>query len=196
MRYSSCAVALIAIVASAVIVPVANAEPIVFIVSYHNLDYAKTACDAYLAGEPKAAETLRTFPGLDPDGDMKAIVAGATECKSVRDTRVLGRRLENELTDALAVNTHCAGVTVIRDPHPGYDGRISQTNYEIRRQTPYWDLHLNYIPGAKTFDWALFPSNSGGPLVFGALLNGEGTVSKAATDICSLIAERRQSPIN
>jgi hypothetical protein len=36
----------------------ADAEPIVFIVSYHNLDYAQVACESFQA---EAAKTARSF---------------------------------------------------------------------------------------------------------------------------------------
>lgn len=39
--------------------PQVNAEPLVFIVSYHNIDYAKNACDHVLSMEPDAAKTVR-----------------------------------------------------------------------------------------------------------------------------------------
>jgi hypothetical protein len=115
-----------------------EAEPIVFIVSYHNVDYAKTACEHVLAQAPEAQKTIRDLannPYGRPADWVYDIVNGANECKSVSDPRQLGRRLENELIDALAVNTRCAGVTVIRDPHPDYDrgsSDILQTNWDIR----------------------------------------------------------------
>ena len=114
--------------------PQANAEPLVFIVSYHNVDYAQTACNFVLSQVPGALETVHTWQkygwGEVTDETTKYILAGAAECKSVRDTRELGRRLENELIDALAIEFLCAGVTVIRDPHPDFDrtGNFSQSN--------------------------------------------------------------------
>src|SRR5438067_9052513 len=54
--------------------PRGNAEPLVFIVSYHNVDYAKTVCDYILAMEKGGwGEVTKDSP------------AGAAECKSVRD---------------------------------------------------------------------------------------------------------------
>ena len=146
----------------------ASAEPIIFITSYHNLDYAATACE------------LTGF--LDP--------AGAAECKSVSDPRELGRRLENKLSDALAVTTRCAGVTVIRDPHPKFDGRFSEANNKIKQQKPHWNLHLDYNPGFEIFGWTLFPNKAGIMNSAGALVNGEGTVAKAAGEICTVVTGR------
>ena len=60
-------------------------EPIVFVFSYHNMDSAKSACDLIFR--------------------FANDVEGAADCKSVTDTRQLGRQLENQLTDALAVTT-------------------------------------------------------------------------------------------
>ena len=96
----------------------ANDQPIVFIVSLHNLDYAKNACNNALAQAPDAQKTIRELSN-NPYGKaadwVYHVVEAANECKSVRDTRALGRKIENELTDALAIDPHCAGVTVIRD---------------------------------------------------------------------------------
>jgi hypothetical protein len=67
----------------------AFAETIVFIVSYHNVDYAKTACEHVLSLEPDAVRTVRDYQkynwGEVTDETTKSILAGAAECKSVRD---------------------------------------------------------------------------------------------------------------
>jgi hypothetical protein len=153
--------------------PEAKAEPIVFIVSYHNVDYAKTVCD-YVSSMQKSG-----FGLLNDES-----IAGLAECKSVRDTRDLGRRLENALIDALAVEPLCNGVTVIRDRHPDHDGGgFSQENYAIKQSKPHWDLHLDYQPGSKAFGWTLYP-NKAGMKPDGAFVNGEGTAPKAARQIC------------
>jgi hypothetical protein len=163
-----------------------SAEPIVFITSDRNLEHAKVACEFVLAREPDAAKTMRELAnnryGLEPSDWVADILAGALECKSVRDTRELGRRLENELTDAIAVNSKCAGVTVIRDPGP-------EANRNIKDQQAYWDLLLNYNPGKKIFGWILDPVGPGGKLTAGQV-NGEGTVSKAADQICIVVTGR------
>jgi hypothetical protein len=106
----------------------AKAEPLVFIVSYHNVDYAKVACDQVLSLEPDAVKDSRQHQkyGWGEVGDAtKYTLAAAAECKTVRDTRELGRRLENELIDALAVEPLCGGVTVIREPHSTWEKLLS-----------------------------------------------------------------------
>ena len=136
----------------------ANAEPLVFIVSYHNVDYAKSACDHVLSMEPDAAKDLREHQkyGWGDVGDAtKYILAGAAECKSVRDTRELGRRLENDLINALAVEPLCRDITMMRDPHPDFDGGgLSDSNYAIKQQKAHWNLHLDYQPASKVFGWS------------------------------------------
>ncbi len=174
--------------------PEAFAETLVFIVSYHNVDYAKVACDHVLSMEADAVRTVRDYQrfgwGDVNDDTTKSILAGAAECKSVRDTRELGRRLENELIDALAVELLCAGITMIRDPHPDFDGGgFSPDNYAIKQQKAHWDLHLDYQPGSKAFGWTMFP-NKGGMKPDGPLVNGEGTASKAARQICIVASGR------
>jgi hypothetical protein len=165
----------------------AEAEPIVFIISYHNLDYADTACRDVLSKEPLASKTIRD--GLEADW-VKDIVTGAAECRTVRDARELGTRLENELADALAVEPLCAGVTVIRDPHPKFNGgNFSQANYAIKQKKLFWDLHLDYRPGSKVFHWTLFP-NDAGMKSSGPPIDGEGNPDKAAKQICTVVTRR------
>jgi hypothetical protein len=158
----------------------ASAEPIVFIVSSYNLDYAKTACKHVLLMAPEAAEEI-----------LEEAVAGAIECRAVRDPRELGRRLENDLVAALAVEPLCFHVTVVKDPDRNYDARTSaasRANYAIRQKKPFWDLHLDYRPGSKVFGWHLFPSvglKSSEPFV-----SGEGTKTQAAGQICTVASGR------
>jgi hypothetical protein len=173
----------------------ASAEPIIFVISYHNLDYAETACEMFLSQEAEAeAVKIRTSKqfGVEPVDWVNDILAGVVDCKSVRDMRELGRRLENELTDALAVTTLCAGVTVIRDPHPKYDGNWDEKsldNQKIKDQKPHWDLHLDYRPGQKIYSWALFPEKAGGGSA-GPLVEGEGATPKVAEQICIVVTGR------
>jgi len=159
-------------------------------VSYHNLDYTVHACESLTAAAPDARKTLRESanwpPGLEPAEWMKDVVAGADECRMVRDPRELGRRIENELLDALAVNVRCGGVTIYRDPHPDYDRGWSEANRILRGQKPYWDLMLDYTPGRKEYSWTLFPKKAGGDFA-GALVNGEGTTRQAAGQICIVV---------
>jgi hypothetical protein len=162
--------------------PQAIAETLVFIISNHNVDYAKAACEHVLS--------MQKFGDVNDE----SISAGAAECKSVRDTRELGRRLENEFIDALAGEPLCAGITMIRDPHPEFDrGGFSQDNYALKQAYPHWALHLNYQPGSKVFGWAMF-KNKAGMTPDGPLLNGEGTASKAAKATC-IVASGRDATI-
>jgi hypothetical protein len=150
-------------------------EPIVFIVSHHNLDYAKTACEHALSMEPEAAKAI-----------PEETVAAAIECRTVRDPRELGRRLENDLEEALAVEPLCFHVTVVKDPDRNYDAgstAASRANYAIRQKKPFWDLHLDYRPGSKVFGWHLFP-NDAGLKSSGPLVSGEGTKTEVARQIC------------
>jgi hypothetical protein len=170
----------------------ADAEPIVFVVSYHNIDYAETACRDVLSKEASATETMRNASQyrLEVPDWVSNLLAGARECKSVTDPRQVGRRLENELLNALALNTSCAGVTVIRDPHPKYDGGgWSQTNRKIRDQKAHWDLHLDFRPGEKTYAWWLF-SRSAGSMSWNAIIDGQGETPKVANDICVAVSGR------
>ena len=154
-----------------------RAEPIVFIVSYHNVDYAKNVCDYVLAMQKSG------------NGLVDETTAGAAQCKSVSDTRLLGRQLENSVIDALAVEPLCGRVTVIRDPHPSYDGGISISNAQLRQKKPYWDLHIDLQPGSKVLGWTLFPDEPGMKSA-GPLVNGQGTAPMAARQICIVVTGR------
>jgi hypothetical protein len=173
----------------------ANAtEPLVFIVSYHNVDYAKIVCDHVLSMEPDAVKTVRDWQkygwGEVTDETIKLTLAGASECKSVRDRRELGRRLENDVIDALAVEPLCGGVSVVRDPHPDFDGGgLSQGNYAMKQQKAHWDLHLDYQPGSKVLGWTMSP-NKAGTKPDGAFVSGEGDSTKAAKQICIVASGR------
>jgi hypothetical protein len=168
----------------------ASAKPIVFMVSYYDLDVAKTECDMVMLQAPEAAETVRDLadgPFGGPADWVYDAVNGANECNSVQDTRELGRRLENELLDALAENPRCGGVMVIRDAHPKYDGGWSEANYDTRQKKPHWDLMLDYVPGKKTYGWMLFPKNPGGEFA-GAMADGEGSTPVVAEQICIVVS--------
>jgi hypothetical protein len=73
----------------------AVSEPVIFIVSYHNLDYAKEACEFMLAGASEAREKIRALAKIDlrPFDWVYDVVNADDECKSVPDPRELGRRL-------------------------------------------------------------------------------------------------------
>jgi len=90
-----------------------------FVSSWHNWDWTKNACDYVLRSEPDARQVVRSAQklGWPVDDISKDVIAAADECRSVRDYRELGRRMESELLNALAVNPLCAGLTVIREPH-------------------------------------------------------------------------------
>jgi hypothetical protein len=176
--------------------PQANAEPLVFIVSYHNVDYAKVACDQVLSNEPDALKDARQHQkyGWGEVGEAtKYTLVAAAECKTVRDTRELGRQLENDLVNALAVEPLCAGVTVIREPHSSWEktafSEFLEKSQPLKEQKAYWNLHLDYNPGVKAFGWTLFP-NKAGMKSDGPEVDGEGTATKAAKQICIVASGR------
>jgi hypothetical protein len=156
---------------------VSVAEPILFIASIHNLNFAKIACDTAIG---------------------RGFANEATECKTVEDFRWLGRVLENRVIAALAVNTRCGGVTVIQDFDRSFDGKVwedsFQANLKIRGQSDHWELFLDYRPGYKTFGWSLIPKKAGliGPNanISGPIVDGEGDATKAADQICTVVTGR------
>ena len=173
----------------------AATEPLIFVVSYRNLDFAKVACDRVLQFQSGALKTLQYDRrlGFDVDDVTKHILEAVAECKSVRNPQELGRRLENELIDALAVNTKCGGVTVMRDPHPDFDrGSDTAEVSKVRQRSSHWDLHLDYNPGSKVYGWTLFP-NKPGPKVGGPFVGGGGETAENADQICSVVQDGEHS---
>ena len=91
----------------------ATAEPkaIVVLSSLHNLDYAEVACSRLrsIADIKDITEVLNNASDYDPEDVKfnKQEFDGISECKSVKDPRELGRRLEDSIMDQFAVNTRC-----------------------------------------------------------------------------------------
>jgi len=192
-------------ISAAIPIVAAGAEPIVFIASWHNLDSVKHGCEHLLARESDAQKTIRelannTYALTPAELGLSDTVNGASECRSVRDPRELGRRLENELVNALAINTRCGGVTVMFDPHPDYDRYgYSDANakiWKIRRQSAHWDLHLDHSPGQKTYAWTLFANKAAGFWGNGlpqqdGMVSGEGAnIPQVADQICTVVTRQ------
>lgn len=155
---------------------IAWAEPIVIINSYHDLDYAKEACD------------YQTRIGQKLMPDNPDVINGIAECKLAGDGRILGRRLENAVIAQLAINTRCAGVSVFRENHPSYDGRNNYLDLTTQRKQFHWVLFLDYTPGQKTHEWTLFPNDADKPL--NGMLEGQGTPAEIADQICTVVTKR------
>jgi hypothetical protein len=89
--------------------------------------------------------------------------------------------------DALALNTRCGGVTVIREPHPDWEHdywlSVYQEHAKLKKRGPYWDLMLDYTPGINIYGWTLFPEK-------GRMVNGEGTTPQVADQICTVVTRR------
>jgi hypothetical protein len=169
MRRLIIALALIALAPTASV-----AEPIVIINSIHNLNFAKSACATAIG---------------------RGVAIEAVECKTVDDFRWLGRVLENRVIAALAVNTRCGGVTVTRIFDHNFDGKVWEDSVQGVLKTiiesDHWELFLDYRPGYKTFGWALFPKKAGlENRISGPIVEGEGDVTKAADQICTVVSGR------
>ena len=90
-------------------------------------------------------------------------------------------------------NPRCQGVDVFRQSHPDYDGKINFNELADQLKQVHWTLFLEYNPGRTTHNWTLFPWTggdvSGGELVAGGLVEGEGTVSQIADQICIVVTK-------
>ena len=100
---------------------------------------------------------------------------GIAECKLFETTggdgHGLGRRLEYDVMNQMAINRQCQGVHVFRENHPDYD--------------PVQDLHLDYNPGRKVHGWAMIPWK-GSQIVVRSIIEGEGTPAQIAQQICTV----------
>jgi hypothetical protein len=69
----------------------ARAEPIIFVVSYHNVDYAKAGCELVQTQAPEARRIMRQYgnnPDFQPAEWAYSIVNAANICRlSTRPTR-------------------------------------------------------------------------------------------------------------
>jgi hypothetical protein len=163
-----------------------RAETIVYVESLHNLDYAAVACK-------KTIEDAADLGSGGPLADwMQTVFDGAAECKSASDPRVLGRKLEDSLLDALATDANCEGTTFIREPHPDFDHTSLAPNDDVKGLQPYWGLQLDYEPGNTEFGWSMAPYDKDDRM--GYLVTGEGDSQEAADAIC-LVAKRRGATI-
>jgi hypothetical protein len=173
-------------------VTAATAEPkaIVVLSSLHNLDYAEAACSRLhsMADMKDITEVLNNASDYDPEDVKfnKQLFDGIWECKSVKDARELGRRLEDSIEDQFAVNTRCTGVAAYIEGYDKFDGKFNAVAMQVEERNDYWDLMVDYAPGSKVYSWALFPTaRSGRPN--GRMISGEGTVSQIAEQVCIVV---------
>ena len=156
--------------AVALAITAAPADPIVVLSSVHNLNFAEAACEY-------------PIEALGPDG--------AAECRSVRDPRELGRRLENQIMDLFAVNARCQGVVIVIEGDEKYDGGLNAVATDLMVQKDHWDLLLDYIPGSKTYFWSIFPAaafnNSKSEFGKGRGVWGEETAAQIAEQVCIVV---------
>lgn len=173
----------------------ASPEPIVVLASLHNLDWVYYACEHDVSHAAKNADYIRQIladpSGYDSDTVKvySRLAAGASECRSVRDTRELGRRLENQVMDALAVNTRCKGVVAVIGGHEKYDGKFNPVATAIQEHKDHWDLLLDYIPGSKVHEWSLEPQHAWNNqrLLEGQMVSGDGSAAQIADQVCIVV---------
>jgi hypothetical protein len=188
---------LLVIAVAVVIATAVRADPIVVLSSWHNLDFAKNACEKTLATADISKDSIRWVlanpSAYDPDDVKfyKTLSDGSYECRMARDARTLGRKLESEVLNLLAVSPRCRGVTVFIEGDENYDGRIDATIADVKKWNDHWDLHLDYVPGSKVHGWWLFPScagNKGGGFnLRGPVISGEGATAMIADQVCVVV---------
>ena len=151
----------------------ATAEPkaIVVLSSLHNLDYAEVACSRLrsIADIKDITEVLNNASDYDPEDVKfnKQEFDGMSECKSVKDPRELGRRLEDSIMDQFAVNTRCGGVAAYIEGYDKFDGKFNAVAMQAEERNDYWGLMVDYAPGSQVYSWALFPTARSGRQMVG-----------------------------
>ena len=96
----------------------------------------------------------------------------------------------------MATNPRCQGVDVFQQNHSDYDGKNNFNELADQMKQVHWDLYLDYNPGQTTHNWTLFPKTggvSGGELVINGIVEGEGTVSQIADQICIVVTKRGEN---
>jgi hypothetical protein len=111
------------------------------------------------------------------------------ECKSVKDPRELGRRLEESIMDQLAVTARCSGVTAFIEGDPEYDGKRNEAALQAEEHNPYWNLRLFYRARYPVYDWELFAENPRAKKewLHARPISGKGTVAEIAEQVCIAI---------
>ena len=173
----------------------ASPEPIVVLVSLHNLDRVYYACEHDVSDAAKNTDYIRQIladpSGYDSDTVKvySRLAAGASECRSVRDTRELGRRLENQVMNALAVNTRCKGVVAVIAWHEKYDGKLNPVATDIEEHKDHWELLLDYIPGSKVHEWSIYPTAAWNSrrVLDREDVSGEGSAAQIADQVCIVV---------
>jgi hypothetical protein len=192
VAFLGCAAVLVTMTAAA-------AEPnlIVVLESWHNLEYAQEACSR--AASRADMENITRVLNNASDYDLEYVKRyqeqfdGIWECKSVKDARELGRRLENSIIDQLAVNARCAGVSAYIEGDDKFDGKRNAAAMQAEERNDYWGLHVDYWPGSKVRGWWLFPKKARGTMENGRMISGEGTLSQIAEQVCIVVSGRGAS---
>jgi hypothetical protein len=176
----------------------AESKPLVILASIHNVDFAEASCSYLLnvADVRNITRVLNNPSDFDPEDVKfnKQLSDGIWECRSVKDRRELGRRLENNIMDQLAVNTRCAGVSAYIEGYDKFDGKFNAAAMQAEEGSGYWSLMVNYAPGSKVHGWSLFPVNASGTTPSdGRMISGEGTVSQIAEQVCIVVTRHGAS---
>ncbi len=167
-------------------------KPIVILTSIYNVDLAEASCSHLLnvADIKSITRVLNNTSDYDPEDVKfnKQLFDGISECKSVKDRRELGRRLENGIMDQLAVNTRCSGVSAYIEGYDKFDGKFNVAAMEAEEGNRYWSLMVDYVPGSEVHGWSLFPVGASGTTPSdGRLISGEGTVFQIAEQVCIVV---------
>ena len=154
---------------------------------------AEAACSRLrsIADIKDITEVLNNASDYDPEDVKfnKQEFDGISECKSVKDPRELGRRLEDSIMDQFAVNTRCGGVAAYIEGYDKFDGKFNAVAMQAEERNDYWGLMVDYAPGSKVYSWALFPTaRSGRPN--GRMISGEGAASQIAEQVCIVVTGR------
>lgn len=184
------------IMAAFAVTNIADAEPksILILRSSHNLDYVYNACDTLVRFTDIDAVSRLVKNAAEDDPRVKynkQLLKGISECKSVKDPRELGRRLEENIVEQLAANPLCAGVSAYIEGYGKYDKKFNEEAMQAEKHNGYWLLLVDYTPGSETYAWSLYPENvQHAPPVSNGRLLGEGTTSQIVKQICAVVTRQ------
>jgi hypothetical protein len=172
----------------------AEPKPIVILASIYNVDFAEASCSHLLNAVDIKNITRVLNNASDYEPEDKQLSDGISECKSVKDRRELGRRLENNIMDQLAVNTRCSSVSAYIEGYDKFDGKFNAAAMQAEEGSGYWSLMVDYAPGSKVHGWSLFPVSASGTTSSDShLISGEGTVSQIAEQVCIVVTRHGSS---
>jgi hypothetical protein len=171
----------VAIVAFALSLSVAKAEPVLMLNEPRDVGTAEYSC-GWAEGEIKQDQYLiKAFMCSESELCDRAININAA-CKvtgAVADVRAFHTKLLSQF----ASNPKCA-ISIMRLTDGKSDAAVEKDLEAYKRAN--WELNLAFTPGAPVQEWSLWPHESGNTVASG-VLEGKGNPAQIARDVCTVM---------